>query len=233
MEGGELGMFCRRESRSLGPRFGGVSRIFFFLPCECIHCLWALRADFKVQLGVFCPVLTPAEHPNTEIKFQGNKTPSFPYPVSIQKMDQHQLMLQNRIVKTTFAIKSKEAAIQSIDDIQEDEKVYREVSRMFILNTKSSLKLQLQQELDDLKALLNKMKPNESNPTPANSSATSCLISPTSVHSHSISSGSRPPRHFIGKLPCFFSWSTLPLGAKFCTPAHLPEKASGKEPDAS
>ncbi|OII74043.1 uncharacterized protein cubi_02845 [Cryptosporidium ubiquitum] len=73
-------------------------------------------------------------------------------------MDQHQLMLQNRIVKTTFAIKSKEAAIQSIDSIKDDEKVYREVSRMFILNTKSSLKSQLQQELDDLKTLLNKMK---------------------------------------------------------------------------
>ncbi|PPS94781.1 Prefoldin subunit, partial [Cryptosporidium hominis] len=73
-------------------------------------------------------------------------------------MEQHQLMLQNRIVKTTFAIKSKEAAIQSIDSIRDDEKVYREVSRMFVLNTKSSLKSQLQKELDDLKTLLNKMK---------------------------------------------------------------------------
>ncbi|KAK6588187.1 hypothetical protein RS030_6915 [Cryptosporidium xiaoi] len=72
-------------------------------------------------------------------------------------MDQHQILLQNKIVKTTFAIKSKEAAIQSISEL-EDEKVYREVSRMFIQQSKSSLKMQLEKELDDLKALLNKMK---------------------------------------------------------------------------
>ncbi|KAH8741481.1 hypothetical protein FG386_000251 [Cryptosporidium ryanae] len=72
-------------------------------------------------------------------------------------MDQHQILLQNKIVKTTFAIKSKEAAIQSIQEL-DDENVYREVSRMFIKQSKPSLKMQLEKELDDLKTLLSKMK---------------------------------------------------------------------------